>query len=279
MMMRTSIGVIVLGLAAFAAHGVESPAPAPPQTGAYAPSDGYATNASLERYRATRRALYDTLSGDPSPQVQVLAGRASLSDQDDATPSALRPKRADVIARAAQLGAGDAFVQWMAASQGSFTSSQCGATVWPEAEVANLVRLEPDNAAAWQFAVALAAARGSQSSVDDALAQMASAPTADDHFSEELNAWQRVYTMHPELLPASDDADEDESEPSHRTAFDMALERVGSRYNPAMSTLETVCKPDAEREITWHGICDTGHEPRAARSGSEAARDRRWAHS
>jgi len=251
MLIRISFGVIVLVLATVSAQATESAVSTETHAAVEKTSGDERTNAYLERYRESQRALYDTLSGDSSPRVQVLAGHANLSEQDVATPSALRPKRADVIARAAQAASEDAFVQWMATSQGSFTSSQCGATVWPEAEVANLVRLEPDNAAAWLFAVALAAARGSQPAVDDALAQMASASIADDHFSDELTAWQRVYAAHPELVPSSGDPDEDEDESPQRSVLALALGEVGNRGNPAMSTLEEVCKPDAEQEITW----------------------------
>lgn len=246
MMLRTQAWVIVLGLATAAVRGVAASVP----VDASAAGDD-SGNADMNRYEAAERTLYDTLSMDPSPRTQVLAGRVNLSEKDEATPAALRPKKAEVIAQAAQRDTGDAFVQWMAASQGSYFSSQCGPTVWPEAEVANLVRLEPDNAAAWQFAVALAAAKGSQSGVDDALAQMASAPMADDHYSDELAAWKDVYSTHPELVPSRDDEDEDAAAPSPSSPLFAALQRVGWRNQPAASALETVCKPDAENEITW----------------------------
>jgi hypothetical protein len=80
----------------------------------------------------------------------------------------------------------------MAADQIEYYNSQCGPTRWPEAEIANLARLEPDNAGALQYAAALAQAKGDETALDDALARMASAKRADDHLADEIAAWTRV---------------------------------------------------------------------------------------
>jgi len=108
--------------------------------------------ADVAAYRQQQRDKLEILRSDGSPRVQVLAGRIWLDNGDPA--NRLLPKPQEVVARAVRLAPDDAFVQWAAADQGSYTSSQCGPTTWPEAEVANLARLEADNAGAWQYAVA-----------------------------------------------------------------------------------------------------------------------------
>src|ERR1700712_4773579 len=128
--------------------------------------DGTAdVDTSMADYRRAQVDLFDALSSDPSPRRQVLAGDIYIPDKDE-LPTALRPKGEDVVARAAQFAGGDAFVQWKAASSGHYTSSACGPATWPENAVANLLGLEPDNAAAWAFAAALAQAKNDQPGVE-----------------------------------------------------------------------------------------------------------------
>lgn len=218
-------------------------------------------DAYLEIYNRQQRALYDALTTDPSPRVQVLAGRVYVDD--DATPSALRPKRIDVVTRAAQLAPDDAFVQWMAASSGSYASSSCGPTKWPEAEVANLLGLEPDNAAAWQFGVALARAKGSEAGVDDALSRMAAARRTDDHLIEEITAWTSVFAAHPELVDSSMMPYQDANLTQQEKATLAAHQRVDFDDLTATSALKTVCTPDANSDRTWQrlGWCaDVGRQ-------------------
>src|SRR5688500_4535043 len=68
------------------------------------------------RHARAERELFDLLRADASPRMQVLTGRVYLSDEDAQAP--LRPKSEDVVARAASLAPGDAFVQSVAASEG-----------------------------------------------------------------------------------------------------------------------------------------------------------------
>lgn len=192
------------------------------------------------------------MRSDPSPRIQVLAGRIWLDE--DTTPSALRPKRTDVVARAANLAPDDAFVQWMAADTGSYAGSQCGPTQWPETEVANLVRIEPDNGVAWMYAVAIAQAKGDRAATDDALAHMASARRADDHYADELAAWRTALARYPSQ--AADDTDPstmDTATPEQATLRD-ALVTTGYRYSSADSEIESACKPNAATDGTWRRL-------------------------
>lgn len=197
-----------------------------------------------EQYERAERELFDRLHADPSPRVQVLAARVYLSDRDEGAP--LRPKGADVVARAASLAPDDAVVQWVAASAGQYGTNQCGPVRWPEAEVANLVRLEPDNAAAWQYAVALAQAKGDQAGIDLALERMATARRADDHEGDEVATWTQVFAANPES-PRWD------GEPAP-DALSSALRRTGFRYASSDSALEKACAPDGSSEQAWRRL-------------------------
>lgn len=202
-------------------------------------------------WQARERELFDLLRADTSPRVQVLAGRVYLSDEDEGAP--LRPKGEDVVARAANLAPDDAFVQAVAASEGNYYNSQCGPLRWPEAEVANLVRLEPDNAAAWRYAVALAQAKGDQAGIDTALERMAMARRADDHEGEEIATWTRVFTAHPDSARSTYGEEVDAAMPP-RTALSAALERMAFSHSTSDSALERACAPDGSNEQAWRRL-------------------------
>lgn len=197
------------------------------------------------------RELFDLLRADGSPRMQVLAGRVYLSDEDAENP--LRPKGEDVVARAASLAPGDAFVQSVAASEGNYHSSQCGPVHWPEAEVANLLRLEPDNAAAWRYAVALAQAKGDQAGIDAALERMAMARRANDHEGEEVAMWTQVFSAHPGAMASPYDEEDKAASPS-QTALAAALGRVSFRYSAADSALSRACQPDGSTGQDWRRL-------------------------
>jgi hypothetical protein len=235
--------VLVLMSTAIAAHAADAPS-----SSTVDETDGEAMAA---KYKQAQVAFFDALRSDPSPRQQVLAGRLYLAEDD--TPSALRPKRVDVVTRAASLAPDDAVVQWLAADQGSYYSTQCGPTHWPESEVANLVRLEPDNAGALQYAAALAHAKGDQTGVDDALARMASARRADDHLGDEIAAWTRAHVAHPVASPFAASAGEEEASPQSN-ALMSALQQTGFRSSPAATALESACKPDADTDRTWQRL-------------------------
>jgi hypothetical protein len=207
----------------------------------------------VEAYQRNEIAVYDALISDPAPRIQALASRIYIEDSDE-TPTALRPKREDVLARAAQFAPDDVLVQWIAVSQGSFMSSSCGPTHWPEAEVANLLRLEPDNAAAWQYGVALARAKGDEAGVDDALSRMAAARRADDHLTDELGAWTVALHAHSDVAELSIPPWFDQDVTPKQGALIAGLQRTGYRYSAAESALEDVCKPDAASDRTWQRL-------------------------
>lgn len=211
------------------------------------------SDAPLEKYKSAQILLFDALRNDSSPRQQVLAGRIYISS-DDETPAALRPKGADVVARAAQLAPDDVFVQWQAAAQGSYFSSACGPTRRPEGEVANLLRLEPDNAAALQFAVALAQAKDDQVAIDDALSRMAAASGADDHLTDELAAWTKAHVAHPEAdNPLTDIWHQANATPQAKALL-SALSHLSYRSSSTSSELETACKPDGASDRTWQRL-------------------------
>jgi hypothetical protein len=189
-------------------------------------------------------AIYDAIAADSSPRTQVLVARLSFDEAD----LRLRPKIADVVARAVNLAPDDAFVQWIAADSGEYESSECGPVVYPEGPVAALGRLEPDNAAALAYAVALAQAKGDSRGVDDALARMAMAKRADDRRGEEIAAWRAIHLAHPDEL----DADPSSLPPEQRVLGEaLAHEMLSTGFG---SALESACKPDASSDHPWQRL-------------------------
>lgn len=214
----------------------------------------------MAAFRQKQVELFDALSSDASPRRQMLAGQVYIPDADE-VPSALRPKREDVVTRAALFAAGDAFVQWFAASEGSYTSSACGPTRWPEAEVANLASLEPDNATTWQYAAALANAKNDQAGVDNALARLSAAARAEDHGGDLLAEWTAFYAVYPQFADADFSADATAA-PQAATALRSALQHVSGRSTSASSSLEAACKPNPDSDRIWQrisGCVDAGH--------------------
>lgn len=220
-------------------------------------------------YLRAQLELFDAVRNDASPRRQVLTGRLYVDDED--VPTALRPKREDVVANAAQLARDDAVVQWIAADSGSYSSSQCGPTRWPEAEVAALVRLEPDNAGALQYAVALAHAKGERAALDDALARMAAATRADDHSGDEVAEWRAALLAHPDT--GFDALREDTS--AEERALLGALQRADSGSASATDALESVCAPDGSIDQAWQrlGWCVDAGTLLAAKGSSFALRE------
>lgn len=223
----------------------------------------------LGAYLRAQLELFDALRSDASPRRQVLAAR--LYVDDEGVPAALRPKRQDVAANAAQLARGDAVVQWIAADSGSYYSSQCGPTHWPEAGVAALVRLEPDNAGALQYAVALAHAKDDRPALDEALSRMASATRADDHSGDEVAEWRAALVAHPDagFGALREDASAEER------ALLGALQRADSGSAPATDALESVCAPDGNVEQAWQrqGWCVEAGALLAGKGNSFALRE------
>lgn len=206
---------------------------------------------TMARFRQMERDRFEVLRADSSPRAQVLAGSIWL-DPDDVA-NKLLPKPDEIKQRAVGLAPDDAFVQWFAAEDGSYFSSQCGPTTWPETEVANLTRLEADNAAAWQYAVALAHAKGDHAGIDAALARMAGARRASDHQGELVRLWQGLYAQYPAWLksisadiePAEDGR---ETLPSQDATMLRVLQESANQSGRVDAKLEEVCKPDATQD-------------------------------
>lgn len=257
---------IVLALAT-GANGLHASLPPHDDTGSDAATD---VDSALNAYKQAQHELFDSLRNDASPRRQVLAGRLYVDDED--MPTALRPKREDVVAGAARLARNDAVVQWIAADSGSYYSSQCGPTRWPEAEVAALLALEPDNAGALQYAVALAHAKGDRAALDEALARMAAAARADDHFGDEVAEWRKALASRPAgTFPV---ASWEEASPEERALL-SALQRAPSGSAPTAAALESVCKPDGEVEQSWQrlGRCIDAGTLLAGKGSSFALRE------
>lgn len=228
------------------------------------------------QYRQAQIDLYDALRGDSSPQVQVLAARVYFPDDGNSEMGgALRPKREDVVSRAVQLAPDDAFVQWMAADSGSYGSNQCGPTRRPEAEVGNLVRLEPDNAGALLYAVALAHAKGDQTALDDALTRMAGAARASDHSGDEIALWRKVYQTVPAARRADAMLGDDDASSVPLAALRHAQQRSAFRFPSSDSAVEAACKPDAQSERSWQrlGWCADAARLLATKGESLALRE------
>jgi hypothetical protein len=229
-----------------------------------------AGGAAVREYKQSELSLYDAIVADSSPATQVLAGRFFFDDAE----LGLRPKVADVVARAANLAPEDAFVQWLAADVGRYWTSQCGPVSYPEHEVAALVRLEPDNAAALSYAVALAQAKNDASGTDDALARMAAARRADDHLGEEIARWRAVYLAQPPQTAGFGEALVEQGTPE-QSALSQALMKTTFRTPAARSGLESACKPDAHSERAWQriGWCVDAGLLLAGKGNSFALRD------
>lgn len=208
---------------------------------------------SMEEWDRTATALYDALVAESSPRTAVLTARVWLPESARAVPGALRPRSEDVVARAVALAPDDAFVQSVAASDGWYQPNFCGQSPWPDAEVGNLVRLEPDNAGAWRYAVALAHAKGDEADIDDTLSRMAAAPRADDHLVDEIAAWTDLFMREPAL---GEGAYAEYSEYTYGpadTAMLAAMEHLDTNAN-ADPALKAVCTPDGSSERTWRRI-------------------------
>lgn len=203
---------------------------------------------------------FDVIRAAPSARTQVLAADIYLEEAH----RPLRPKPDDVVARAAKLAPDDPFVQWTAARDGRYQPSSCGPAAYPIDEISNLLRLEPDNAAAWTFAVALAAATGDEDGVDSALSHMAISVRADDHFIEHWQAWDALYAAHPELRH-----DAFEATPESRRARMESFVKARGGTGEAASVMQRACTSDSG-ERTWQrlGWCADAARVLAREGGS-----------
>lgn len=210
MKLRQSVGVaLILGccLACAASEGGEVPSESctrsaePAQDASsvvqvpdYAadPGDGGAVDpqaAAIEKaWKDYQASIFDSLSHSADPRDWALATLVHVGSTDPAT---LREDSA-LIARAAARSPGDALVQWIAVQ----TTKKSAPATWANA-LAALQRLEPDNAAAWNEDLMLAAEAKDADAVDAALARMAAGARFDIHWVDAMKALSEAYNRLP----------------------------------------------------------------------------------
>lgn len=167
----------------------------------------------------------------------------------------LTPERRESLARASYAAPDDALIQWLALSH---TDKSSGSPSQSIASLSALLRLEPDNAAAWMEALNQAWGAKDEPGIDDALAHMAASPRYNDHFSELMDAWIQVYEHHP--LP--DDTAEPQPHAKDMMIFTLALSQATASALPRFSTLTNACRINSETAANWArstACADIGH--------------------
>lgn len=143
--------------------------------------------------------------------------------------------------RAVAAAPDDAFVQWLAVNNVGSDAKESQARV--ASAMANLKRIEPDNAAVWMLDMSEATRRDDNAAVDESLARMAESKRFDDHFIDTVHAWIDAYDSHPPTtqLPALPGQPQD-------ARFESAFARAAATALPAYQTIVTTCKPTSSRE-------------------------------
>ena len=141
-------------------------------------------------WKAHEASMHRALVASGTPRdIALTAFDAYVSRTDGTSP----PSQNETLFRAAMGARDDALVQWLIANR--LLGSDNDARV--DAIVANATRLEPDNAAVWGLALALASKRNEPAAMDDALAHMAASTRSDEHFADTLRAWYEIYERNP----------------------------------------------------------------------------------
>ncbi len=179
-------------------------------------------------------SLYDGLVRDTSPRQRVLVASQHVPSEVAAS----RPKREHIVSSTVDLAIDDAFVQWYAAYYGSY----CRTCRGPESAIANLTRLEPDNAVGWAFAVTLALGKGDMDGVDHALSRMASATRADDHLMEAFVEWGEAFASG--YADASHVVWMDEDPPPEIAAFAFAARKTTKDPSWHAESVAKACRTD-----------------------------------
>ncbi|GAA0710745.1 hypothetical protein GCM10009105_12140 [Dokdonella soli] len=221
-----------------------------------------AADAAQHAWEAYQDTIADALIDSDRPRDWMLAANM-MRFVGDASAKPPQPSRAELLERAARRAPDDVLVQWMATLDRS-GGNTCVAKPVPDENVEALTRLEPDNAASWMMALALASARKNPALVDDALAHMASSARYDDHFADTLHAWIDVYDRFP--MPDSILATEflaPTPQTPRTTSQSMlsstsALAQAAAIAMPAYHTLITACKPGTGDGDSWqrHAYCE-----------------------
>jgi hypothetical protein len=138
-------------------------------------------------------SLREQLIASDRPREWVLA---AVMLNFDALGNA-RPDAGPLFDRAVRSAPDDVFVQWTSAVYRIGNAPHLVLRNQADENVRALLRVEPDNAAAWMMSLVLASVRGDTDGVDDALRGMASGVRFDDHFVATLHEWFDAYDRHP----------------------------------------------------------------------------------
>jgi hypothetical protein len=208
-------------------------------------------------YRDYQRSIFDALSASADPRDWALAGHMFLFTEE----SAIRPDlHNELVLRAAKAAPDDALVQWLASL--SAPNRDGSGTSAIDHGIDSLLRIEHDNAAAWQQALAQAFKYKHESSIDEALARMATSRRYDDHFGDVMRAWLDVYERYPMPEDLVRRSSHNASFSKETVAFAGALAQAAATAMPNHSALITVCRTDKANTQNWsrNAYCaDIGH--------------------
>ncbi|MFD0739790.1 hypothetical protein ACFQZQ_10905 [Lysobacter koreensis] len=141
-----------------------------------------ATRAEIERWQRDWNAALanrlQQLSTQADARSQLAYALLLPLASGDADPAAMQAARRQALERAAQLDPDDVLVAWLQAVD--CPGAQCD----PNAALARLQRLEPDNAAVWLIELQAAHQRGDAAAVDRYLRLAAAADRYDLHFGD-----------------------------------------------------------------------------------------------
>ncbi len=197
-----------------------------------------ATADAGDSWKAHEAAVHRALVASGAPRNVALAALdASVLWTDHASPP---PLQDEPLIRAAMAARDDALVQWLIANRllgaGNYTHV--------DAIVANATHLEPDNAAVWGLAFALASKRNEPAAIDAALAHMAASTRSDEHFADTLRAWYEIYERNP--FPRSMFANPAEADAA---TFVAAMAHTAATALAGYQTLVQACKPSADATL------------------------------
>lgn len=236
--MKRSVAALILvgGFIPLAAFG-GAPTAEPGRTQHAELAVGIRINAQDDQaaaWKAHEASVHRALVASGTPRNVALAALdASIVWSDSTSPS---PLQDEPLIRAAMGARDDALVQWLIANRllGS------GNDTHVDAIVANATRLEPDNAAVWGLAFALAWKRNERAAMDDAIAHMAASTRSDEHFADTVRAWYEVYERNP--FPPSMFADPADA---RSATFVAAMARAAATALASNQWLVQTCKTSA----------------------------------
>lgn len=192
---------------------------------AQSPDPGMAAIRADQDYNT---AMVNDLLAEGTPRAMVLAATALPYARPEHQAQAA--KRSELLSRAARLAPDDAFVQWFAALYAK-----------PESVLSEpaqtLMRLEPDNGAAWLFMLQAASEANNQGAATDALARIGAAAIFDEHFAEFTLEWMARFSANPRT---AEPAQGPEQALSQKPLI-MALARSNALAMPAFAGLISAC--------------------------------------